>query len=219
MFESLHRAPRSLTPAPTSFVPITDESRTEHRRGTHGLPSELLVRGGNSLFCRRDSCQVGLEWTVAGFGGFSGKANETDMLMRDSNNGAFEVYDISNNALMSAAAIGAVGLEWTVAGFGDFSGNGNESDMLMRNSNTGAFEVYDISHNAITSAASMGQVGLLWQVGGIAADPPPASPAASTSLFVQAMASFGARATVTSAPGAVLGGVDTPQHTLLTIPH
>ena len=32
--------------------------------------------------------QVGLEWTVAGFGDFSGNANETDMLMRNSNTGA-----------------------------------------------------------------------------------------------------------------------------------
>jgi hypothetical protein len=34
-----------------------------------------------------------LEWTVAGFSDFSGKANESDMLMRNSNTGAFEVYD------------------------------------------------------------------------------------------------------------------------------
>jgi hypothetical protein len=113
-----------------------------------------------------------LEWTVAGFGDFSTRAGETDMLMRNNNTGALEVYDISNNAITSAAALGAVGLEWTVAGFGDFSGKPNESDMLLRNSSTGAFEVYDISHNAITSAASMGAVGLEWTVDGVAADPP-----------------------------------------------
>jgi hypothetical protein len=43
-------------------------------------------------------------------------ANETDMLMRNSNTGAFEVYDISHNAITSAAPIGQVGFEWTVAG-------------------------------------------------------------------------------------------------------
>ena len=32
--------------------------------------------------------QVGLEWTVAGFGDFSSRASETDMLMRNSNTGA-----------------------------------------------------------------------------------------------------------------------------------
>jgi len=190
--------------------------------------------------------QVSLQWQVSGFGDFSGNAGETDMLMQATsgpNAGAFEVYDISNNAITSAASMGAVGLEWTVAGFGDFScnagetdmllrgfewtvagfgdfsGNVNESDMLMRNSNTGAFEVYDISHNAITSAGSMGSVGLDWQVGGIAADPPAGSSAASTAWLVQAMASFAASAAVNSTPSAVLGGGDTPQQTLLTVAH
>jgi hypothetical protein len=64
----------------------------------------------------------------------------------------------------------------------------------------------------------MGQVGLEWQVGGIANDPPGVSPAASTALLVQAVASFGASAAVTSAPGAVLGVADTPRHALLTMP-
>jgi hypothetical protein len=109
------------------------------------------------------------QWTVAGFGDFSGNGNETDMLMRATSGpdaDDFEVYDISHNAIASAAAMGAVGLEWTVAGFGDFSSNAGETDMLMRNSNTGAFEVYDISHNAITSATAMGAVGLEWTVAG-----------------------------------------------------
>jgi hypothetical protein len=66
---------------------------------------------------------VGLEWTVAGFGDFSGNANanETDMLMRATSGpdaGAFEVYDISHNAVTSAVSMGAVGLEWQVGGFG-----------------------------------------------------------------------------------------------------
>ena len=106
-----------------------------------------------------------MEWQVAGLGGFYG-TDTSDMILRNSNTGAFEVYDISNNKITVAAAMGQVGLEWTVAGFGDFSGNPGETDMLMRNSNTGAFEVYDISNNAITSAASMGQVGLEWTVAG-----------------------------------------------------
>ncbi len=111
--------------------------------------------------------QVGLEWKVAGFGDFSGRAGETgDLLMRNSNTGAFELYDISNNTITNATGMGQVGLEWQIAGFGDFSGHVNETDMLMRNSNTGAFELYDISNNAITNATGMGQVGLEWQVAG-----------------------------------------------------
>ena len=57
-----------------------------------------------------------MDWEVAGFGNFSGSANETDMIMRNSNTGALEVYDIANNALTSAFSMGAVGLNWQVAG-------------------------------------------------------------------------------------------------------
>ena len=47
--------------------------------------------------------QVGLEWPVAGFGDFSSHPGETgDMLMRNSNTGQFEVYDIANNQITSA---------------------------------------------------------------------------------------------------------------------
>jgi Tetratricopeptide repeat len=49
-------------------------------------------------------------------GGFSGNPGESDMLMRNSTTGAFEVYDISHNTITSAASMGQVGLEWTVAG-------------------------------------------------------------------------------------------------------
>jgi hypothetical protein len=42
------------------------------------------------------------------------------MIMRNSSNGALEVYDIANNALTSAYSMGAVGLDWQVAGFGHY---------------------------------------------------------------------------------------------------
>jgi hypothetical protein len=57
-----------------------------------------------------------LEWQIAGFGDLSGNANETDMLMRNSNTGAFELFDISNNQITLAAVVGQVGLEWSIAG-------------------------------------------------------------------------------------------------------
>jgi hypothetical protein len=59
---------------------------------------------------------VGLNWQIAGFGDFSSRPNETDMIMRNSNTGALEVYDIANNQLTSAFSMGAVGLDWQVAG-------------------------------------------------------------------------------------------------------
>jgi len=58
---------------------------------------------------------VGLEWQVAGFGDFSGNPKETDMLLRDGNNGDFEWYNFYNRT--SAGALGNVGLEWQVLRF------------------------------------------------------------------------------------------------------
>ena len=39
------------------------------------------------------------------------------MLLRNSNTGVFELYDISNNTITNAAPMGQVGLEWSVVGF------------------------------------------------------------------------------------------------------
>ena len=110
--------------------------------------------------------QVGLNWQIAGVGDFSGNANESDMLLHNTDNGTFELYDIVSNTVTWAAPIAQVGLGWQVAGFGDFSGNPNETDMLLQNSNTGAFELYDISQNAVTWAGQVAQVGSNWQVAG-----------------------------------------------------
>ena len=52
---------------------------------------------------------------MVGFGSING-AGSSDMLMRNSNTGAFEIYDITNNQLTTAASMGQVGLEWSVAG-------------------------------------------------------------------------------------------------------
>ncbi len=87
------------------------------------------------------------------------------LLLRNSSNGQFEVYDIANNAITFAQSMGQVGLEWQIAGLGDFTGSGG-TDMLMRDTITGQFEVYDIANNAITFAQGMGQVGLEWQIAG-----------------------------------------------------
>ena len=111
---------------------------------------EVYDISNNTITSAEPMGQVGLEWQVAGFGDFSGNANETDMLMRNSNTGAFELYDIGNNTITSAAADGPGRAGVDDCGLRHFSGNANETDMLMRNSNTGVFELYDISNNAIT---------------------------------------------------------------------
>jgi hypothetical protein len=72
--------------------------------------------------------QVGTDWTYVTLGGFFG-SDTTDLLLRNSRTGAFEVYDVSNNNITNAASLGAVGLNWQVMGFGNFSSRG-ENDMI-----------------------------------------------------------------------------------------
>jgi hypothetical protein len=86
------------------------------------------------------------------------------MIMRDSNTGGLEVYDIANNQITGATFLGTVGLNWQFAGIAAANGAGT-SDLVLRNVNTGQFEVYDIANNQITGAAPVGSVGLEWQLG------------------------------------------------------
>jgi hypothetical protein len=88
-----------------------------------------------------------------------------DMIMRDGNNGDYEIYDLGSNTILAAYALGQVGLAWQVAGIGAFDAP-DTSDMILRNSSNGAFEIYDISNSNLTNAAPMGQVGLEWSVAG-----------------------------------------------------
>jgi hypothetical protein len=97
-------------------------------------------------------------------GGFN--ANDTsDMLLRNSNTGGFQVYNITND-ITGSAFLGTVGLDWQVMGFGNFSSFG-ENDMILRNSGDGGMQVYDIRNNQVTGSAFLGTVGLNWQMAGV----------------------------------------------------
>jgi microcystin-dependent protein len=93
-----------------------------------------------------------------------------NMVLRGANTspsaGQYEIYDISNNAILTSYALGQVGTNWQFVGVGHFFGS-DTCDMLLRNG-AGAFEVYDISSNNITSAALLGTVGVNWQTAGLA---------------------------------------------------
>jgi hypothetical protein len=41
----------------------------------------------------------------------------SDLVLRNVNTGAFEVYDIAGNTLVGAASLGTVGLDWQLGGF------------------------------------------------------------------------------------------------------
>jgi hypothetical protein len=113
---------------------------------------------------------LGLDWQVAGIGDFSGKTNETDLLLRNTKTGAFEIYDVSDDKVTGAHALGPLSLDWQVVGVGDFSGNVNETDLLLRNSDTGAFEIYNISNNKLSGPVTLNSLSMLgpdWQVAGV----------------------------------------------------
>jgi hypothetical protein len=58
----------------------------------------------------------GVRAQFAGIGPVHG-AGESDLVLRNVNTGAFEVYDIAGNTLVGAASLGAVGLDWQMGGF------------------------------------------------------------------------------------------------------
>ena len=152
------------------------------------------------------------------FGNFSSIPGQTDMVMRDTNTGGMELYNIANNQITGATFLGTVGLDWQFAGVAPIDAAG-ASDLVLRSINTGKFEVYDIANNQITGAAPLGSVGLDWGGGALAADPPsaPAGGAnGSTSQLVQAIAGFGGGAADVSS--AVPVSADTSQQTFLTKP-
>src|SRR5205823_11921876 len=140
--------------------------------------------------------------------------------MRNTNTGAFMVYDISNDQITSSSLLGTVGLEWQVAGFGPMNGAGT-SDMVLRNVNSGAFQVYNIANNQLTGSASLGAVGLDWQLGGFAARTPALSMGDSSQVgqLVQAMAGFGGTSGAADGSNAGVVNADASQQTLLTAQH
>jgi hypothetical protein len=57
-----------------------------------------------------------LNWQFAGIAPVHAPG-ASDLVLRNVNTGQFEVYDIANNQLTGAAALGSVGLDWSLGGF------------------------------------------------------------------------------------------------------
>jgi len=62
------------------------------------------------------SVTSGLDWQFAGIGPIHAPG-ASDLVLRNVNTGAFEVYEIANNQIVGAAPLGSVGLEWQLGGF------------------------------------------------------------------------------------------------------
>jgi hypothetical protein len=57
-----------------------------------------------------------LDWQFAGIAPIHAPG-ASDLVLRNVNTGAFEVYNIANNQLTGAASLGSVGLDWSLGGF------------------------------------------------------------------------------------------------------
>jgi uncharacterized repeat protein (TIGR01451 family) len=127
---------------------------------------EIYSIGGNSILAAHQLALSAANFQFAGAGNFF-STDTADLLLRNTQNGGFWIFDISNNNITAEQiGIGLVALDWQVMGFGNFSSRG-ETDMILHNVNTGGLEVYDIANNRITGAAFMGTVGLEWQFSGV----------------------------------------------------
>jgi hypothetical protein len=95
-----------------------DHAQHEHRRIGSLQYRQLQITGAAFLGT------VGLEWQFAGVAPVHG-AGTSDLVLRNVNTGAFEVYDIANNQITGAALLGAVGLDWQLGGFADHPPTGS----------------------------------------------------------------------------------------------
>jgi uncharacterized repeat protein (TIGR01451 family) len=92
---------------------------------------EIYNIGGNSILAAYQLPLSAANFQFAGAGGFFG-TDTADLLLRNTDNGGFWVFDISNNNITNVAiGIGLVALDWQVMGFGNFSSRG-ENDMILR---------------------------------------------------------------------------------------
>ena len=87
--------------------------------GSIGLEQKSDARCRGAFFLG----SVGLDWQFAGIGPIKGPG-ASDLVLRNVDTGAFEVYDITNNQITGAALLGAVGLDWQLGGFAASSPTG-----------------------------------------------------------------------------------------------
>jgi autotransporter-associated beta strand protein len=159
LIEVVNAPPPNPPPPPSTTAVMIMSHGADGQYGIYDL-------GNNAILADYPLDQVGTDWQFAGLGDFNG-ADSSDMLMRNTNTGGFEVHNIANNNITNPGAfMGTVGLECQASGVGNFSSIPGASDMILRNTNTGGLEGYDISNNQIVGASFMGTVGLDWQVGG-----------------------------------------------------
>src|SRR5262249_28540788 len=80
---------------------------------------------------------VGLDWQYAGIAPVHAPG-ASDLVLRNVNTGAFQVYNIANNQLTGSASLGAVGLDWQLGRFaadapaGSMGGSDGSTSQLVQ---------------------------------------------------------------------------------------
>jgi hypothetical protein len=107
-----------------------------------------------------------LDWQFAGVAPVSG-AGRSDLVLRNTNTGAFEVYDIANNQITAAAPLGSVGLDWQLGGFaadpptGSMGSSGSTSQLVQAMAGFGGGSGAAQSLNTVALGADTSQQSLL----------------------------------------------------------
>ena len=66
---------------------------------------------------------IGTNWDAAGVGDFDGDG-DSDVLLRNSNDGQLYIYTTENGQLSGGGNVAVFGAQWAVGGIGDFNGDG-----------------------------------------------------------------------------------------------
>jgi hypothetical protein len=148
-------------------------ARSSASSRTPGAPTASSSGGASGTYTRFDN-PLAVRITDAGRGARQlHRRDTTDMLLRNATTGAFEIYEISDNNVTNAAALGTVGLDFQLAGFGDFNHDGGTDITKTRVSSSFTTSATMPSRRHQTSARS-GSISRWW-VSATSTPTPPAT--------------------------------------------
>ncbi|MBP2316228.1 FG-GAP-like repeat-containing protein, partial [Azospirillum soli] len=132
------------------------------RNASTGAVRLWTTDGGNSISDAaikvelKDSATVSSNWYSGGLGDFDGDG-KTDILWRNSTNGALSIWAMNGNMVLGSAspqlngANVVPGLAWKVESVADFTGDG-KADILWRNSTSNQVLLWTMNGSTVTSA-------------------------------------------------------------------
>jgi hypothetical protein len=104
-----------------------------------------------------------LDWNFAGIGNFDDASSLSELMLRNTFSGSFELYQVASGGVLSGSSVAPVGNNFQVKGFGKFSGS-PETQMIMQDTSfdflRGQLELYTYQSNTASLAGiPVGKVG------------------------------------------------------------